>query len=100
MPMSQHLTTWHGLIGGISGGLNFAHMLFAASFLFPGFLKTALSRSTRLSVHRLTARLIVVLYGASILIGLYKVQLPPSDPAGLVGFVLVLSTAYKTLRTI
>ncbi len=73
VPLSQHLNTWHGQIAAAGAAVSLAHVAFALTYLWPGFLIKSLSRSARVGTHRLAARLLMVFYGASILIGMYKV---------------------------
>ena len=101
VPLSQHLNTWHGLIAAAAASVSVAHALFACLFLWPGFgFAGSMRRGTRVAVHRLTARLLLLLYGASLLIGLWKVGMTPATLSGAAGFALVLSTGLRTLFVI
>jgi len=100
VPLTQHLNTWHGQIAAAGALVSVSHAGFAMTYLWPGFLAKSLSRNTRVGIHRFAARILMLLYAASILIGLYKVGMTPMTLSGAAGFALVLTTGVRTQLSI
>jgi len=96
VPLAKYVSTWHGLLAVSTAVVSFAHTAFAMTYLWPGFLIKSLSRSTRVSVHRLLARLLMSLAAATILVGFSRVGLGPTTLTGFIGYALVLSLGIRT----